>query len=302
MDVRGPVSGASASLGRQPADAIRRLASHDRLPFVRAQSCGNDFVIIDHRSDPLGDMAEPLAQLLCRRGVSEGADGLLLIEAPLDPRCTVRMRLINPDGSEGEMCGNGALVFAQVTSERLGAGRSFSIETIGGVVEARVFDDRVGIALGHVSVDVNDHELEVLGHRLTVHGLDIYDLPHAVVVVPDDPIGVDSELDLLGRAIRHHPTFPRGTNVDFIHAPGGDRLAVRTFERGVDRATLSCGTGAIAATIIGQRLGLGRAVAVRSLGGTLDVSLERGDGWHVTLNGRPRIIADGHLLPGAWTQ
>lgn len=300
--VAGRAVSDAAPLGGRPSPGTEQLATLGRLPFVRAQSCGNDFLIIDDRNDELGPIAEPLARLVCRRGASEGADGILLIGTARDPRCAVRMRLVNPDGSDGEMCGNGALAFALVASDRLGVGRSFAIETMGGVVDARVTDASVGIVLGQVSVDIQDLDIDVLDGSQTVHRLDIYSLPHAVVVMPQDPTLSGEQLDALGGAICRHPVFERGTNVDFIFVPGTGGIAIRTFERGVDRATLSCGTGAIAATIVGQRLGLGRSVAVRSAGGTLDVNLEHERGGRMTLDGRPRIIADGHLLPGAWTQ
>jgi diaminopimelate epimerase len=211
---------------------------------------GNDFVILDSRREPLRRLraAWPAAgRAWCDRHRGIGADGLLVLES--SKAADVRMRVFNSDGSEAEMCGNGArcvALYASVMGPR--GGKTVSIESRAGIVTAAVHGERVTMRLpnptgAHLGVVVEAEGRRVSGGFINTG------VPHLVVEV-DDLEAVD--VARLGRALRRHRRFaPIGTNVNFIR--GGRRpnhLRVRTYERGVEAETLACGTGMAASAII----------------------------------------------------
>lgn len=271
-----------------------------RIPFLRVQSCGNDFLLVDNRDKHLAGRETELALGACRRGVSEGADGVLLAERALGS-AAIRMRLINADGSEGEMCGNGALAFSRVAAERFGLGGEFVIETLGGEVSAVVARGVVRLTLHALSERVDRFAIAVAGEEVHVRYLEVYKVPHAVVAT--SPAEAAGEISArLGAQLCHHPSFARGANVNFAAVLATNRLEVRTFERGVDAETLSCGTGSIASVLaLRDEADLEDLVDVGTPGGTLRIRASRSDGpWRVELEGRPRTVAEGMLLEDAW--
>jgi len=275
------------------------------LAFTKMVGTGNDFLVVDVRRRRPGGLATrwPAAsRALCHRQRGVGADGMLVLEP--STRADLRMRIFNADGTEAEMCGNGARCVALYASN---GHRRLTIETRGGLVSAEVRGGRVAMRMPEPT------ELEQ-GTRLTVGGrsyrMDRINtgVPHVIVPVSSLE-GVD--VDRLGRAIRRHPRFaPRGTNVNFIqrdpHHP--DALRIRTYERGVEGETLACGTGATAAAIIHALQAGGTAsrrtihVSTRS-GETLAVSMRihRGGGQpratEVMLEGPARRVFEGRV---AW--
>ena len=221
------------------------------IPFTKMVAAGNDFVIVDAVRRLAGGSALPwpaVARTLCRRHDGIGADGLLLLGRAR--RGDVRMRVFNPDGSEAQMCGNGARCVARYIDRRRARRETeVLIETAGGLVRATVHGQRVRVRLPD-PVDLRVKlGLRVAGQKLEATAINT-GVPHAVVRVR----GLDAvEVDRLGRALRFHRAFgPRGTNVDFIEADAGrrDRLRVRTYERGVEAETLACGTGVAASAVV----------------------------------------------------
>lgn len=221
--------------------------------FSKFSGSGNDFIIIDHRDRWCADPAE-LARLACRRGLSIGADGIILLEPAPEPArenagppAHFAMRIINADGSEADMCGNGARCVARYAFLEKIAPAEMLITTGAGPVAARVFpDETVKISLSypvHLALD----QVVYLGREtLRVDCLNT-GVPHAVIVVEDlEAVDVDG----LGRTVRHHEQFkPAGTNVNFARRLTADTIAVRTYERGVEAETLACGTGSVASAI-----------------------------------------------------
>ena len=224
------------------------------VPFTKLAGTGNDFLIVDavHHTLSAFKAAWPrVARAMCDRRAGVGADGLLLLER--SRVADVRMRIFNPDGSEAEMCGNGARCVAAFAKGWPGRRRrgEVSIETAGGLVSAQV--SRAG---DRVRMRMPDPRNIRLGLRLSVNprirALAFLDtgVPHVVASVDD----VDRlDVDALGRKLRHHQAFgPRGANVNFIEtnprAP--HRLRIRTYERGVEGETLACGTGVAAAAVV----------------------------------------------------
>ena len=221
------------------------------VPFTKMAGTGNDFLIVDavHHTLSAFKAAWPrVARAMCDRRGGVGADGLLVLER--SRVADVRMRIFNPDGSEPEMCGNGARCVAAFVHGWRGRRRpQVSIETAGGLVSAQVSRARVRMRMP-------DPRNIRLGLRLSVdpriRALAFLDtgVPHVVASV-DDVDGLD--VDALGRKLRHHQAFgPRGANVNFIetHPRAPHRLRIRTYERGVEGETLACGTGVTAAAVV----------------------------------------------------
>ena len=232
---------------------------HMEIPFVKMVASGNDFLIIDtrhhHRRSFKAKWAQ-LASAMCDRRYGVGADGVLVLEPSRIADC--QMRVFNPDGSEAEMCGNGARCVAQyVTTTGVEGGRwkvegekgHVTIETKVGTLAADVEGDRVAMRMP----DPRDIRLDLaveVDHRLLHVGYVNTGVPHAVV-----PVASVDRIDVgrLGRQLRSHRTFhPQGTNVDFVEVRSTRprRLRIRTYERGVEGETLACGTGVTAAAVI----------------------------------------------------
>jgi len=213
---------------------------------------GNDFVVID-RVQSTEYRVQSVAQKICNRKYGIGADGLLVLEK--SKIADVKMRIFNPDGSEAEMCGNGARCTAlwQIAN-RLPAGRQgkpqtakLKIETKAGIIESEVNNKNVKIKL----TDPKDIKLDIpikINNRLLKVNFINTAVPHTIIFVE----GLD-KIDVvnLGRQIRYYQKFkPAGTNVDFVEVLTDDSLKIRTYERGVEDETLACGTGTVAAAII----------------------------------------------------
>jgi diaminopimelate epimerase len=214
------------------------------LKITKMQGSGNDFVVIESRR--LSAVSRQLIIQMCDRKYGIGADGVLLLEKA--KKADIRMRIFNADGSEAEMCGNGARCAALwVSAKRKAQNAKLKIETKAGIIEAEV-------ARGNVKIKLTDPQDLRLDLHVVAHGKD-YEVdfintgvPHAVVKVEDlSRINVKA----MGRAIRRHEMFrPAGTNVDFIKVMDKGHILARTYERGVEDETLACGTGSVASAII----------------------------------------------------
>ena len=272
----------------------------DQVPFTKMSGSGNDFILIDNRSRVLQEskIAAFIAGV-CRRRLSAGADGVILIEA--SETADFRWRFFNSDASPAEMCGNGARCAARFAFLQGICGARLRFETGTGRVEAQVEGMRVKVKMPDPQDLRLDLRVDLASGPLTVSSVNT-GVPHAVVLT-DGVEGVD--VAGLGREIRFHPQFaPAGTNADFIcrESPGG--IAVRTYERGVEGETLACGTGAVAGALVAARkLGLTSPVSVRTAGGEhLTVHFENRSGFYrdVYQEGNARWIYTGVLHPEAW--
>ncbi|MGD2174547.1 MAG: diaminopimelate epimerase [Candidatus Brocadiaceae bacterium] len=265
------------------------------IEFVKMAGTGNDFIVLDNRDGVVGEDRAGFAQRHCPRRTAVGADGVLLIEPGGD--ADFRMRIFNADGSEAEMCGNGARCAARFAFVRGIAGSVMTMETIAGAVTAEVADDTVTVGMGDVSPVGEETLVEAEGRTWVVHPVEA-GVPHGIVFVEDLE---NAPVHVVGRAIRLHPAFqPRGTNVDFVQPVGERAIDIRTYERGVEAETLACGTGAIAAAVVSSALGHveGPPVNVGVRGGQLVIDFRRdGAGIRdVRLSGDARFIYQGQLL------
>jgi diaminopimelate epimerase len=233
------------------------------LSFTKMAGAGNDFILADNRTGILkGDLGR-FALRLCDRKRSIGADGLILVER--SKKADVRMRILNSDGSEAEMCGNGIRCLAKFAADKRITGKQLSIETLAGLIRARVRGRIVKARMIEPKGLRLNFRIPMGGRQETVSFINT-GVPHTVKVVRSL---AQCPVNALGRAIRTHRHFaPRGTNVDFISFRSGNVIDIRTYERGVEDETLACGTGSVAAALVASRLkGLRSPVLVRTHGG-----------------------------------
>jgi diaminopimelate epimerase len=269
-----------------------------KLSFYKMSGSGNDFVMIDNRNGGLEIEPRTLAARICRRGMSVGADGVILVER--SSKADFRMRIFNADGSEPEMCGNGGRCVARF-AEMLGiAGPRMAFETLAGIIRAEVDGSLVKLQISPPRDLRLRQSIQVDGVVHQVHSINT-GVPHAVILCSDlEEVAVRA----LGRQIRFHPAFqPAGTNIDFAAVLNSRGLAIRTYERGVEDETLACGTGAVASALVAASLGLVSSpvqVKVRS-GETLTVHFAGGgpEFREVFFDGEVRLIYQGELMEEA---
>ncbi|MFH1656080.1 MAG: diaminopimelate epimerase [Candidatus Omnitrophota bacterium] len=211
-----------------------------KINFTKMVASGNDFIVVDELKTNL----HSLARRVCERKTGVGADGLLTIKKKKAGH--FNMRIFNPDGSEAEMCGNGARCLALYVNRKFKL-KKLDLHTKSGIIEANVNKDTVKIKMSHprdCSLDIS----VVLSQRdIKVNYIDT-GVPHSVIFV--EGLNLIDVVNI-GREIRHHRKFqPRGTNVDFVEIYDKDLIGVRTYERGVENETLACGTGAVASGLI----------------------------------------------------
>ncbi len=273
----------------------------EEIPFVKMSGSGNDFILVDHRVPRIAeaDLVD-FVRGVCRRRLSAGADGVILIEP--SGRADFRFRFFNADGSRAAMCGNGARCAARfAVLAGISAGPEVAFETEAGVIAGRVEGRRVRIRLTDPGPPGAEAVLELSAGRLVVRRIDT-GVPHAVVIHPE-PEALD--VARLGAEIRHHPAFaPEGVNANFIRPDGRGGIVIRTYERGVEGETLACGTGCAAGALVAARvLGLSSPVAALTRSGErLRVFFEEaGEGFrNVFLEGEARLIYRGVMSREAW--
>ena len=252
------------------------------MKFIKMHGLGNDFIFFENLDNTLMDYAT-IAKKLCHRQLRIGADGIVII-LPSEI-ADLRMRIINADGSEANMCGNAIRCFAKYAYEHeLVKTKSFRIETFAGIIIPEVITDddeviavRVNMGkpqLERTAIPMLGNENEAIDTSITVGDKNIkltsllMGVPHTMVYV-DDLTKV--ELEKTGRAIEKHPSYPKGTNANFVQVLSEDRIRVRTWERGVG-ATLACGTGSCASAVASFLNNYtGRKVAVELQYGQLDI-------------------------------
>jgi len=229
------------------------------IPFEKYQGTGNDFIMIDNRDQIFDPEDKDLISSLCHRRFGIGSDGLILIRE--HESYDFEMIYFNPDGSQS-LCGNGSRC-AVMFSYSLGLIRqSTTFFTIEGPLRAEIRDQTVHLSMPDVQ-------------KVTQFGDDFFldtGSPHYVRFVPEaDKVDVF----YTGKEIRYSQPFqPDGTNVNFVQKTGNGEIYVRTYERGVEEETLSCGTGVTAAALVfGLRENL-KQVDIRTRGGNLKVGFE----------------------------
>ena len=261
---------------------------------------GNDFLVFEADGRALGDGDRARIALLCRRGLSVGADGALFV-APSGPG-RVRLDYFNADGGLASFCANGTRCAARYAVSRgLVRGEALEIDTGWARIHAAVGRESVTLHLPPLPppaapVGVSGDGLPPTATPMCVG------VPHLVVFVTADLSALP--IDRLAPPLRRHPDLPEGANVNFVEVVAPDRLAVRTFERGVEGETLACGSGVVASAVVAAREGRVRPPVVcdtRS-GLSFTVAFRPSDGVisDATLEGDAREIFTAELNEEAW--
>ena len=207
-----------------------------------------------------------------------------------------RMRCYNSDGGEAEMCGNGARCFTRFVNKITRSLSAISFETQAGIVQAQIDGELVKLTMSRPRDLLLRRTLDIDGVKLLIHSINT-GVPHAVAFVDDIR---STPVQHWGEQIRHHPAFrPNGTNINFIKEIVPGKIAIRTYERGVEAETLACGTGVTAAGLIYAVLtGATSPVRLFARGGDwLEVGFQRTgvDFEHVTLKGPADFVFEGFV-------
>jgi len=274
--------------------------TNQSIPFYKMSGSGNDFIIIDNRQPKFAE--EDLAKLItgaCRRKMSAGADGMILVENADD--VDFKWRFYNADGSRAEMCGNGARCVSRFAFLEGIAGEQLSFRTDVGIISASITGERVKIRMTDPSDLADEVTLALTGTTVTYRYINT-GVPH-VVIETADLDGMD--VVAMGREIRHHPSFsPAGTNANFIRLNDDGTLGIRTYERGVEDETLACGTGNVAAALTAAlKHNMPSPVKLLTRSGEyLQVYFEKGGSGFsdIFLEGDARVIYTGELCREAW--
>lgn len=268
-----------------------------KIDFTKMVASGNDFAVIDNRHTSQIISDKLLIEKICNRKYGAGADGVLFLEK--SKKADVRMRIFNADGSEAEMCGNGARCAALWAKSKI-----IKIETKAGIIESQVLNDNVRIKLTDPRDIKTDIPLKVDNRDIKANFINT-GVPHTVLFVE----GLEKiDAFTLGRAIRYHNEFkPAGTNVDFAEIINNDSIKVRTYERGVEDETLACGTGSVAAALVYVRRGSPPFVIKRGCRGDFKINVHTRGGeilkvyfdykdarfYNVWLEGKAKIVYKG---------
>lgn len=253
-----------------------------KLHFYKYQAAGNDFVLIDNRDKKASLSHEQIAQI-CNRRFGVGADGVILIDN--DSQANFNITYINPDGSQS-LCGNGCRTAVDLATKLGMTNGKISFKAYDGVHKAEILAD------GQIKIQMND--VTRIEEVFDGYSLDTGS-PHYVKFVSGlDNYPVFDE----GRKMRYDKHFPRGTNANYIEEKGGNAIALRTYERGVEEETLACGTGATAAALAASKKGYSSPVTLFTKGGilTVDFKLRPSGGFYdIYLTGPAKLVFEGDL-------
>ena len=216
-----------------------------KIKFTKMHGAGNDFVLIDDREGAVPWEDHFLMASLASRRTGIGCEGVILVQQ--SDKADFRMRFLNPDGTEVDMCGNGSRCAAAFAHAIGASGKALTMETMCGLIDAQLSDAGVCVWMPEPTKKSYGIELKVGGETVCGDFINT-GVPHFVIQVPNI-----STVDVqgLGRALRLHPAFaPDGTNVDFVTFRTPNRMTMRTYERGVEAESGACGTGAVACVVV----------------------------------------------------
>lgn len=274
-----------------------QVGKQDPLTFSKMAGGGNDFIVIDNRGGRVTDAAD-LTRRICTPHLSVGADGLILIET--SARATFKMVYLNADGSRADFCANGTRCAARFAFMNVIAPKRMTIETDSGVIGAELADGgAVTLSLPSPQRFQPNRALDV-GDTVVRGSSILVGVPHFVIFLRKDLW--TQKIVPLGRAIRNHPDLaPAGANVNFVVVRDWHSIEVRTYERGVEDETLSCGSGVVASVATTALFGKARSpVSVLTRSGiTLEVSFTHAGGElaDLRLKGDARLIYRASVTP-----
>lgn len=274
--------------------------------FRKYHGLGNDYLVIDPRVYDV-DLTPDAIRLICDRHFGIGADGILY--GPLKGQGGWKVRIFNPDGSEAEKSGNGLRIFARYLYEKKYVNeKHFSIETLGGIVEAQIENDAanlVRIKMGRITFisteipvngkhrEVVNEELEIKGTKYKVTCLSIGN-PHCVIPMDDMS---EQKARELGPLVENHELFPNRINMQLLKVIDRATIEIQIWERGAGY-TLASGSSSCAAAAAANRLGfVDGKVTVKMPGGNLFVEI--GKDYETHLTGEVEGVFEGRFGPGS---
>jgi len=255
---------------------------------------GNDFVLIDDRRLTVPVKNRAWLESIGKRRTGVGCEGIILIQP--STQADFIMRFFNPDGSEVDMCGNGARCVARLAYDLKVAPAKMTFETGAGIIAAEMVGDQVRLGMTLPKDWRLNQMLEIDGVKRP-YGFVNSGVPH--VVMPLEQLDQE-DVAKTGAAIRYHKDFaPKGTNANFIHVTGPSALRIRTYERGVEAETLACGTGIVASGLIAGWMGWVKPpVKITCAGGDVlevNYTLTSDGAQNVTLLGPAVYVFTGEL-------
>jgi len=263
------------------------------IEFYKMSGAGNDFIVVDNREKKIDEKYKSeLAKKICERRISIGADGFLLVE--LSDKASFKMSFFNRDGSEGEMCGNGARCIARYAFLKGIVDKKMKIETKSGIIEAEILGNNVKLKMNPITKIELNKKINVDGEEIELCYIEegMPGLPHAVILRKD--LNLEEDIEEIGKKIRYHEDFPKGTNVNFSKILGEKVILNRTYERGVERETLACGTGAVATASCAYLLKkCNKEIIVKTKGGILNVTIAGKNLKEIYLIGDARVVYKG---------
>ena len=250
------------------------------MHFTKLHGNGNDFILIDEYKGEIVSEKSGFARKYCDRRFGIGGDGVLYLGK--SGKAGIRMRIFNSDGTEAEMCGNGIRCLVKYALDSGYVNGKTTVETLAGIlqVSSRIeYKTWITVNMGIPVFEREKIPAKGTGEFLNVnlHGYNVSavntGVPHAVIFVDDLE---NPGLMPAAPKIRYDPVFPKGTNVNFAAINTNGEISVRTYERGVEAETLSCGTGSVACAAVAHRLGkTGSMVKVNTKGGELRITLAK---------------------------
>jgi diaminopimelate epimerase len=269
------------------------------VDFTKLHGNGNDFILVDEYNKKIieDNKKAGFAIKYCDRRFGIGADGVLFLGR--SHQADIMMKIYNSDGTEAEMCGNGVRCLVKYALDEGYIKNKASVETLSGVLymDSRR-EDKTWISVNMGKTQFERAQIPATGEgeflNVALHGYKVSaantGVPHAVIFVDslDEP-----ELMQAAPKIRYDPIFPKGTNVNFVKVNSPDEITIRTYERGVEGETLSCGTGSVACAAVAHRLGkTGNNVKVNTKGGELRITLSEDSAY---MEGSAERVFEGRI-------
>ncbi len=249
------------------------------IHFTKLHGNGNDFILIDEHNHEVIHEKSDFATKYCDRRFGIGADGVLYLVS--SEKADIGMCIFNSDGTEAEMCGNGIRCLVKYAFDEGYIKENATVETLAGILSVSLrTEDKTWITVNMGKPQYAREKIPAKGSgvkeflEIAMHGYIVSavntGVPHAVIFVDS----LDLDLMSIAPGIRNDPIFPKGTNVNFVVVDSVSEITIRTYERGVEAETLSCGTGAVACAAVAHRLGkTSDKVKVNTKGGELRITL-----------------------------
>jgi diaminopimelate epimerase len=273
------------------------------MRYSKYHALGNDYIVIDPKEIPNGELNTDQIIRICHRNYGIGSDGILLGPLPSD-ECDFGLRIFNPDGGEAEKSGNGLRIFSRfLWDNKKVEDIPFSIFTIGGQVKSQVFKNgkTVKVEMGQAvflsdKIPVSGKSREVLNEKLNVDGTEIMinsvsvGNPHCIVL--DESLDVE-RVKILGPKLENHSMFPNRINVQFMRIIDRHNIQIEIWERGAGY-TLASGSSSSAAAVMANKLGYCDSdINVHMPGGTIEIKISQN--FDITMTGGVTKVADGNI-------